>query len=137
MLYLNYDFNMALTLPDLGLKKKLNPLGQVMDTAGQEANKNANAFKGLPRAESAQVANAPYDYKTATSPFTKENAPKITGAISGGVTTSEMKTPLQTTPQVQQTAVSSMAGRTNIPKPDTSMIPVVNAGELSDEQIMQ
>ncbi len=74
---------MAFTF-DNGLKKKLNPLGQIMDTAGQEANKNANAFKGLPKAQSEQVANAPYDWKTAPSPFTKENAPKTTGAISGG-----------------------------------------------------
>lgn len=74
---------MAFTF-DNGLKKKLNPLGQIMDTAGQEANKNANAFKGLPKTQSEQVANAPYDWKTAPSPFTKENAPTTKGAISGG-----------------------------------------------------
>ncbi len=57
-----------------------------------------------------------------------------------------MKTPLTQTPivpQQPQTEVASMAGRKNIPKQniipkqDTSMIPVVNAGESIDTNIAQ
>jgi hypothetical protein len=36
----------------------------------------------------------PYEYKTAPSPFTPQNAPKITGALSGQGTGSINKAPL-------------------------------------------
>ena len=36
----------------------------------------------------------PYEYKTAPSPFTPQNAPKITGALSGQGTVSTNTAPL-------------------------------------------
>lgn len=107
------------------LGQYLNPLGQFMKPVSPlEASQS---FKGMSQEKSQQVASEPYNYLTAPSPFTKENAPITTGALTGAGTGSEMKAPLPTVQAPPTTQVSSMSGRKNIPTKTEPIIPVASA----------
>lgn len=75
-----YTKNMAISLQN-PLSKALNPLGNIISGSNTTTAKTPA-----------------YDWKKAPSPFTKENAPTVTGTLTGGGIVSTPLAPITSKP---------------------------------------